>query len=116
MNEFRFNATIALEAAEQILAGACLDSWLEQASQAMTAEFEEIVELVRDSGYYEQSPEEIEVGLTALEGYLESLDLLAERRLEEAVERAREAEEAMLAALQLNECVRGELTFDVVCF
>lgn len=115
MNEFRFNAAIALEAAEQILAGASLESWLEQASEVMTAEFQEIVELARDSGYYEQSPEEIEVGLTALQGYLESLELLAEHRLEEAVERAREAEEAMLAALELNESVKAELAFDVLC-
>jgi uncharacterized protein YbdZ (MbtH family) len=61
-----------LEAGE--LAKEAALNWLETAWQTLESDYAKVVELVGESGYYEQSPEEVDHGLTALGDYQEAVE------------------------------------------
>ncbi|MBI3924669.1 MAG: hypothetical protein HY319_03940 [Armatimonadetes bacterium] len=125
MKELVVNYPILVEAAEKLASGTWeveeAESWLVAANDLVQDEADRVIGLVQESGYYEDSPEEMECGLTALQGFQESIGLLwryleegLEDFLQDAVQLAAEADAMMRQALELNQEVRGTLSFEVL--
>ena len=110
----RFNAHIALEIAEAILAGEDWSDWLLACEEQLIADYEGLAAQIMDTDYYDRSPQEVECGLSGLEQYRESLLLLQEGHLEQAVQVAAEAQRLMDRALEANAQVHRAPVLDLV--
>lgn len=96
--------------------------WLEAAVEKVENDYLAVQSRCEETGYHEESPEEIDLGLTALETYRESLGLLEEffqsgdeSLIEDAAELAVSTHQMFQQALAENEATEASDIIDM-CF
>lgn len=94
-------------------------NWLEMAVEKVETDYLTVQARCEETGYHEESPQEIDLGLTALETYRESLGLLEEylqmgdeSLLEEAAEKAVAVHQMFQQAVSENEAMECEEVLD----
>lgn len=125
MKELVVNYPVLVEVAQNLANGKVeleeAQRWLVAANDLVEDEAHRVAGMIEESGYYDESPEEVEYGLTALQDFQQSIELLWRfleeglvELLQEAVAVASDADAKMRQALSLNEEVRGQLSFEVL--
>lgn len=68
--------TLVLKLSEKSLSGELMQSWLDKAIVAIETDYLELQERCRQTGYHQESPDEIDLGLQGLEEYREAMGLV----------------------------------------
>ena len=99
-----------------------LFSWLDAAVEKVESDYLLVKERCEETGYDQESPQEIDWGMTALENYRESLGLVEDylevgefQLLEQAAELAVSVHQMFAAAMEENEAVNEEPVMDFCC-
>lgn len=99
-----------------------LFGWLDAAVEKVESDYSLVKQRCEQTGYHEESPQEIDWGMTALENYRESLGLVEDyleagdfKLLEQAAELAVSVHQMFEAARDENEALSQEAVMDFCC-
>lgn len=113
---------LLLQISEQRISESAANAWLNRAIEQVENDYLVVQELCQETGYDQESPDEVEAGLLALEDYREALGLVEDyfldggsERLEAAAFLATAVQEQMQTAMAYNQDASTGLRLELVC-